>query len=531
MSQATNGPPFVVRSDGDEDGVGLNDQAADEVAATEALRADSEVRLLIDAGRNDEANALFDQLVAKVPPGLDPWTRAAILTRRAVAAWRLKRIPLALELAAAGWSDIDAEQPSGSFAADTLGRLGYLLEGIGHRRASLDISRVAVEVARTGHDVEILAHSLQGLAGTLNFRACELPEEEAVATFREAIPMFEEGLGLVSEGRVHLALLSAYGASLAGIGELERAEQTARQALALAEAQSNRWSRSVGHWVLSMIRRRQGALAQAIDYGRIAVEEAARINDTSLLQRYSEDLADICRENGDAVGEAAALRLNISARQMAMETLQEGLGQALEQRRLAIRAQRLATAAQEAAARDPLTGLANRLGLERTAPQLLKRALAGGRVPWLVLIDVDWFKGVNDAAGHAAGDAALREIAQVLLVECRGGDVIARWAGDEFVVLLTEAAIDHTDGFTSPVGAAVAERIRVAVDMHDWTAVLGATQRPTVSIGVATGQDTLERLFANADAALYRAKRRGRNRVEVHGSTEDSRDKTAPVSH
>ncbi|MBM7771694.1 diguanylate cyclase (GGDEF)-like protein [Actinokineospora baliensis] len=499
-----------------EDGVGHDDQGA-----TEALLADQEVRLLIDAGRANEANSLFDQLLAKVPPDLDPWARAAILTRRAVAAWRLKRIPLALELAAEGWSDIDAETPTGSHAADTLGRLGYLLDGIGHRRASLDISRVAVEVARTGEDREILAHCLQGLAGTLNFRACELPPELAESTFREAIPLFEEGLTLVAEGRIHLSLLAAYGAALAGIGELARAEKTANDALTLAARQDNRWARSVGNWVLSMIRRRQGRLDQASGFGRIAVDEAERINDASLLQRYSQDLADICHENGDPIGEAEALRRNISARRMAMEMLQEGLGQALEQRRLAIRAQRLATAAQELATRDPLTGLSNRLGLERSAQGILDRATAAGRIPWLVLIDVDWFKSVNDAAGHATGDAALREVAQLLRTECRVGDLIARWAGDEFVVLLTDAVTDHSEGRTSPVGVAVAERIRFAVDRHDWTAVLGATQRPTVSVGVATGHDTLDRLFANADIALYRAKRHGRNRVEVYTPAED----------
>lgn len=487
-----------------------------EADATEALSADREVRLLLDAGRNDEANSLFDQIVAKVPPGLDPWTRAALLTRRAVAAWRLRRIPLALELAAEGWSEIDTENPTGSSAADTLGRLGYLLEGIGHRRASLEISRIAVEVARSGDDVEILAHSLQGLAGTLNFRACESPPGEAEAVFREAIPLFEEGLTLVSEGRVYLALLSAYGASLAGIGDLERAESTANSALLQAESIGSRWVNSVGHWVISTVRRKQGKLADATRHARIAVDDAEWINDVSLVQRYSQDLADICRANGDLAGEAEALRRNISARQTALETVQEGLGQALEQRRLAVRARHQAMAAQEAAERDPLTGLANRFGLERTAPGMIERAAANGRVPWLVLIDVDWFKGVNDAAGHAAGDAALREIAQLLRAECRVGDVVARWAGDEFIVLLTEAP----SGLTAPVGVAVAERIRVSVDRHDWTAVLGTTQRPTVSIGVASGADTLEKLFANADVALYRAKRRGRNRVEVH-SRED----------
>src|SRR2546423_2174549 len=112
--------------------------------------------------------------------------------------------------------------------------------------------------------------------------------------------------------------------------------------------------------------------------------------------------------------------------------MREALAQALEQRRRALRPQRLAPAAQEAAARDPLTGLTNRLGLEHAAPDVLAEAAAAGRTPWLVLIDIDWFKEINDDAGHAVGDSALREIAMLLRNECRTQDLVARWAGDEF---------------------------------------------------------------------------------------------------
>ena len=167
--------------------------------------------------------------------------------------------------------------------------------------------------------------------------------------------------------------------------------------------------------------------------------------------------------------------------------------------------------AEEAAVRDPLTGLVNRLGLERRAPELLETTAARGRVPWLVLLDVDWFKDVNDLAGHAAGDAALQEVAHLLRRECRSGDLVCRWAGDEFVVLLVDESEDSRDA-----GLVVAERIRAAVDEHDWRVVIGRTrQPPTVSIGVAGGPAELDQLFAAADIALYRAKRAGRNRVEV----------------
>jgi diguanylate cyclase (GGDEF)-like protein len=261
----------------------------------------------------------------------------------------------------------------------------------------------------------------------------------------------------------------------------------------------------VGNWVLSSVRRQQGSLVEARTYASNAVRDAEMINDVSLLTRFSADLADICAELTDYAGEATALRRNVSARQAAMATMQEGLGQALEQRRLAIQAQRLATAAQEAAVRDPLTGLTNRLGLEHAAPGVLADAVAQNCTPWLVLIDVDWFKEINDDAGHAVGDSALREIAELLRNECRPVDLVARWAGDEFIILLAG---------DNQLGLAVAERVRAAVDRHDWKSRLGPARRPTVSIGVASGTGTLEHLFAAADTALYLAKRNGRNRVE-----------------
>ncbi|GLZ34439.1 hypothetical protein Lesp02_66260 [Lentzea sp. NBRC 105346] len=487
----------------------------DPLVAGQIPRLDREVRALLNAGRLPEANSLFDEVVTKVSPGVDRWVRSAVLVNRAVLAWRLGRIPLALELAAEGWTDLEADRVDSPAVAQTLGSLGYLLEGIGNRRAALDMVRLSVQVGRRAGNTDTLAQCLQRVGGLLNFRACSGPAEAAPAIFEEARGYLEEGLALVKDEILHRALLGAFGRSLAGVGELEKSEQVARETLHLATVADDLWGISVGNWVLAVVRREQGNLAEARTYASRAVTNAERINDTSLLLRFSTELADICAALGDSVGEAAALRRSVAASRTATETLQEGLGQALEQRRVAVQAQRLAVAAQEAAARDPLTGLANRLGLERAAQALLESTAARGRVPWLVLVDVDWFKGVNDDAGHAAGDAALREIAQLLRRECRADDLVARWAGDEFVVLLGDASNDRD------IGPMVAERIRAAVDGHDWTMVLGTARRPTVSIGVAAGPAKLDQLFAAADMALYRAKRHGRNRVEVEPSCEE----------
>jgi two-component system cell cycle response regulator len=485
------------------------------LTAGQLPESDQEVRRLLEAGRLVEANVLFDKVVAHQPATTDQAVRASLLVNRAVYAWRLGRIPLALELAAEGWTDLGSLNAEGPAAALTLGQLGYFLEGIGNRRGALETLRLSVRMARDAGDPYILSWNLQRLGGTLNFRAVELPAEQARPVFEEARMVLAEGLQLSSHTRVHRALLGAYGRSLAGLGELAAAAEAGRQVLRLGTEDDNRWAIAVGEWVLAAVSRARGELVDARTQAARAVANAEQINDTSLVLRFSLDLADICAQLDDAVGEAAALRRSVAASKKAADTLREGLGQAMEQRRLAAAAQRLAMAAQEAAARDPLTGLANRLGLERTAPAMLARAVEDGRTAWLVLVDVDWFKSVNDDAGHAAGDAALREIAQLLRRECRSDDLVARWAGDEFVVLLGDASGDRDAG---PV---VAERIRASVAGHDWTMVLGSSRRPTVSVGVANGPAVLDELFAAADLVLYQAKRQGRNRVAVYQRIDD----------
>lgn len=487
------------------------------LTAGHVTHMDLRVRVLLNAGRLPEANAVFDEVVTKAPPSADRWVRSAVLVHRAVMAWRLGRIPLALELAAEGWLDVDSETTDSPAAAQTMGTLSYLLEGIGHRHAALDMVRRAVEVARRANGPDTLAQCLQRLGGTLNFRAASGPPAAAPAIFEEARGYLAEGLTLDTvDDHVHRGLLGAYGRALAGIGELEQAEKAGQRTLELATEVRDKWGIAVGNWVLATVRRDKGDMVSARTLASRSVAAAQSINDTSLMLRFSLDLANICSEMDDAVGEAAALRCSVAAGQKASETLQEGLGQALEHRQAALRAQQLAVAAQEAAARDPLTGLANRLGLEAQASTLLEGTASRGRVPWLVLVDVDWFKGVNDDAGHAAGDAALREIAQLLRRECRTDDLVARWAGDEFVVLLGDNGNSEHE-----VGPTVAERIRAAVDGHDWSMVLGTTRRPTVSIGVAAGPAKLDQLFAAADMALYRAKRHGRNRVEVEPTVHE----------
>jgi two-component system cell cycle response regulator len=158
----------------------------------------------------------------------------------------------------------------------------------------------------------------------------------------------------------------------------------------------------------------------------------------------------------------------------------------------------------ELAVTDGLTGLRNRRYVFRHLESLLRAGTACG----VLMIDVDRFKPLNDYYGHAAGDAALREVAARLREHVRASDVVARYGGEEFLVVMSGAGAEET--------AVIAERLRVAIG--DRPIDLGQAKLPvTVSIGSAlsaTNSDA-EALIAAADAAMYRAKALGRNRVEA----------------
>lgn len=487
-------------------------QLDDQLLAGHIPAQDRQVRLLLDSGRFADADAAFDELIAVGASIVDPqWNRSTVLVHRASLAWRLGRLSLALELVTDGWTELEMQRPTGAASAHTISMLGYLLVAIGRRSPALNLMELAVETARDSNDPDALAYCLVNEGIARLFHADGRLENYAAARDRCA-----QAESLARVGRVKRTALAGKARALAGLGEREAAETAAQEALAKASDAQDYVAAALANSVLAVLRHEQQQLEESRRYAHNALEGAEMVQDTNLMMRFSRTLAAICAELGDPIGEAAALRVAVHAGCTSIKLLSEGLGQALEQRRVAIHTQRVALEAQEAALRDPLTGLANRLGLESLAPGLLDRCRSAGRKPWLVLLDVDWFKDVKDLAGHPAGDVVLQEVANLLRSECRSGDLLCRWAGDEFVVLLVDDSEDTQDA-----GPVVAERIRAAVDTHDWRLVLGGVaQPPTVSIGITTGHADLQELFANADIALYRAKRAGRNRVAATPDTE-----------
>lgn len=177
---------------------------------------------------------------------------------------------------------------------------------------------------------------------------------------------------------------------------------------------------------------------------------------------------------------------------------------------------RLQRGLREQTIRDPLTGLFNRRYMEETLALEIARASRTGSPLSLVMCDVDHFKRFNDEFGHEAGDAVLHAVAAEMRARFRDGDVVCRFGGEEFTII--------APGSSAAVLAQRVEVVRQAISeltVHQGGRMLGLT---TMSFGIATWEDNMERdgstLIKAADAALYRAKRDGRNRVVLDGRAE-----------
>ena len=165
------------------------------------------------------------------------------------------------------------------------------------------------------------------------------------------------------------------------------------------------------------------------------------------------------------------------------------------------------------ATHDHLTGLTNRRMIMYHLTRELNRARHEGRSVAVALADLDHFKAVNDAHGHAAGDTVLFETASRMRAAVRAYDFVGRYGGEEFLLVLP--------GADANTGQAIAERVRARVAEEPVRGSLSTPLCVSVSVGVAwSGTAGLDpnALVAAADAALYRAKANGRNRVEVDGA-------------
>lgn len=162
----------------------------------------------------------------------------------------------------------------------------------------------------------------------------------------------------------------------------------------------------------------------------------------------------------------------------------------------------------DAALTDPLTGLHNRRGLEGRAEALHFRPGGAPIGQVWIMADIDHFKRVNDTYGHEAGDEVLKAVAEALRSTARVADIVARFGGEEFVLVLPETS--------SEMAVRIAERLRLAIEALS-TDVDGQVIRVTASFGVAQreAQESQLEVLERADAALFSSKKDGRNRVTI----------------
>lgn len=356
---------------------------------------------------------------------------------------------------------------------------------------ALDCFKQALAVARKLGDRSIEARVLHEIADLYLVSGNPVAALgfflESVEVARASDRRYTEVDSRIGIGKALVALCRAGEAA----GELE-------QALALAQRIDSQWLIYEAHLALSAAYEAQGDTAKALEHFReyhcvkdevFSAKSERRIQAVLVKAEVerSEREAELLRTKNDELSAANEEKARL------LEVL----------RRQAEELERLSR-------EDALTGLFNRRHVDAALALEWERARRFGRDLTVAMADIDHFKAVNDRFSHAVGDEVLRRVAEILRAGTRAVDVVGRWGGEEFVLLLVE---------TPPKRAAgLCEKLRAAVEAHDWSAVAPGLA-VTLSLGVAGSGEAADpaALLAAADARLYQAKRAGRNRVVSPG--------------
>ena len=285
---------------------------------------------------------------------------------------------------------------------------------------------------------------------------------QAIAIFRELPAPKDECDALLHIARTHL-----------DAGDIAAAADSAKRGLELAFQCGFRPSERDARELLVACNEAQGQIAEAFTHLKAVREIDLHLREGEVLRRIDRF------EHRSALERTALRQAELEAQARSLDQL---------------------------ATTDGLTGVANRRALESAHRDIN----AVGRPCSVLLADLDHFKRINDLFGHATGDEVLRRAARAMAGACRSSDLLARWGGEEFVVLLPDgdrATATH-----------VAERLRAAIAALDWSDI-ASNLAVTASIGVAVGatNESLPSLLRRADKALYAAKHDGRDRVEFVG--------------
>lgn len=359
--------------------------------------------------------------------------------------------------------------------------------------------------------------------------ACADPAALHDGRLAEAVAGIEGFLeDMIAAGRHHLLPKGGETAAdgLIALGRLDAARELLRRCARLAQGAGIGPDRGVLELRLARVERLAGHYRGAASHIALALElltegqeqeQVAKVHLENCalheaqqhwraaldsFKRHAEIREALLKSQADGRAQALAARLELERSRHEAERLR------LRNSELEHDMTRLTDEAGEfrrQALEDPLTGLANRRQLQLGFGQL--RQQAPTQPIGLLIADIDHFKQINDGHSHAVGDAVLAELGRLLRHLSRPADVVARIGGEEFVIV-----------FSGPLALAeslhVAERLRLAIEQHDWTTVHpGLAVTASLGLTAASPGEALDAALQRADAALYAAKRDGRNRV------------------
>ena len=388
-------------------------------------------------------------------------------------------------------------------------QLGFIDDESGRYDSALAAEQRSLELAISSGDRPNIASTRVGIASVLTH----------LHRYAEALKMLDEAeaeFAAIGDNSYEGMAQTVRGSALAGLGQHRKAIESFTKAEATTDVQGNPRYQEILYDAKAKSLEASGQPALALEaYKRYlaAHEEVTR-------QRADEQ-AQMLREQFDSDRsnlENARLKAEQALKQRQVESLQRV--REWQQAAMVLLAILLALLAlfvvrqlarlrswKRMASIDPLTGVANRRGVEQFTLMAMREARARREPLSVLAIDIDEFKRINDSLGHAAGDKVLIAIARACQEALREGDLLGRIGGEEFLVVLPRGAVDHA--------ADVAERLRSRVETLPLDEI-AANLRATVSVGVAemsAGDSGFADLERRADAALYRAKAAGRNRV------------------
>ncbi|HZB20008.1 MAG TPA: diguanylate cyclase, partial [Blastococcus sp.] len=446
-----------------------------------------------------------------------------------------RRIDAAMDEAVEAASLLDPVLPPSPLLVDTLGTLAGVLADLELMPLALDYQRRALEAATAAAeqgtlgpddgDPDVLVATTATCLGEL---CAELGEgllddgvpESATPHFAEARQLAEKALELLPPE--HPGIVTAqvvHGWALVGLAEHAAAVLPLRAAVRITSATADRAQLASAQLALGRALRRQGDVGGADEHLVSALNLATEHGLPRLRRAALRELCTLHAELDDAGRALPYLQAYLSDELDRVDERRTRWVELFGRRKSLLETERAAGQLRRQAYEDPLTHLPNR----RYAEARLDGLLSTGAAPALAVVDVDRFKGINDAFGHPAGDAALRTVAELLVEGVRDTDEVCRWAGDEFVILLPDT--------TAEQGERALERIRRSVATYDW-ASLGIDIPVTISVGIASAArgDDRRTLFAAADGVLYDAKRSGRDRVvRLSGVTQTRAPGASPL--